>query len=147
MCLFNVKRLSIGDRMATSKEVLVIDLSEEPENQRLLSGEPQTCGMRSGRVYLAPGQACGQHSTKGSWGIASFSCRSGRVDYRWKGAFSGKSGESLIYPKADKSRCEKYWRRTARIRLLRCSGHEWMSRKWKNAKILKKALKRAWKSV
>lgn len=50
--------------MASSEEVLVIDLNEEPENQRLLSGEPQTCGMRSGRVYLAPGKACGQHSTK-----------------------------------------------------------------------------------
>jgi mannose-6-phosphate isomerase-like protein (cupin superfamily) len=50
--------------MASGKEVLVIDLSEEPENQRLLSGEPQTRGMRSGRVYLASGQACGQHSTK-----------------------------------------------------------------------------------
>ena len=50
--------------MASSEEVLVINLNEEPENQRLLGGEPQTRGMRSGRVYLAPGQACGQHSTK-----------------------------------------------------------------------------------
>ena len=50
--------------MASLKEVLVIDLNQEPENQRLLSGEPQTQGMRSGKVYLAPGQACGQHSTK-----------------------------------------------------------------------------------
>lgn len=50
--------------MASSKEVLVIDLTEEAENQSLLSGEPRTYGMRSGRVYLAPGQACGQHSTK-----------------------------------------------------------------------------------
>jgi mannose-6-phosphate isomerase-like protein (cupin superfamily) len=50
--------------MASGKEVLIIDLSEKPENQRLLSGEPQTRGMRSGRVHLAPGQACGQHSTK-----------------------------------------------------------------------------------
>ena len=50
--------------MASLEKVLVIDLNEEPENQRLLSWEPQTCGMRSGRVYLAPGQACGQHSTK-----------------------------------------------------------------------------------
>lgn len=50
--------------MASSKKVLVIDLNENPENQKLLDGKPQTCGMRSGRVYLPPGQACGQHSTK-----------------------------------------------------------------------------------
>ncbi|UCC97435.1 MAG: cupin domain-containing protein [Phycisphaerales bacterium] len=50
--------------MASSEEVLVIDLDKTCENQRLLAGRPKTRGMRSGRVYLAPGQACGQHSTK-----------------------------------------------------------------------------------
>lgn len=50
--------------MASSEKVLVIDLDHTCENQRLLAGQPQTQGMRSGRVYLAPGQACGQHSTK-----------------------------------------------------------------------------------
>lgn len=50
--------------MTSSENVLVIDLNEKPENQRLLAGKPQTYGMRSGRVYLAPGQACGLHSTK-----------------------------------------------------------------------------------
>ena len=52
-----------GDYMTSSQSVLVIDLNEEPENQRLLSGEPQTCGMRAGRVYLKPGETCGEHST------------------------------------------------------------------------------------
>ncbi len=50
--------------MASPEKVLIIDLNEDPENQRLLAGEPQTCGMRSGRVYLAPGKSCGKHSTK-----------------------------------------------------------------------------------
>lgn len=50
--------------MASAEKVLVIDLDDKPENQRLLAGEPQTLGMRSGKVYLSPGQACGQHSTK-----------------------------------------------------------------------------------
>lgn len=50
--------------MASSEKVLIIDLNENPENQRILAGRPQTCGMRSGRVYLAPGKSCGQHSTK-----------------------------------------------------------------------------------
>lgn len=49
--------------MASTERVLVIDLSKNAENQKLLDGKPQTCGMRSGRVYLSAGQACGQHST------------------------------------------------------------------------------------
>ena len=41
-----------------------VDLNDKAEFQRLLEGKPQTLGMRSGRVHLPPGQACGQHSTK-----------------------------------------------------------------------------------
>jgi mannose-6-phosphate isomerase-like protein (cupin superfamily) len=50
--------------MAPPEKVLIIGLSENPENQRILAGRPQTCGMGSGRVYLEPGESCGQHSTK-----------------------------------------------------------------------------------
>ncbi|HUV64723.1 MAG TPA: cupin domain-containing protein [Sedimentisphaerales bacterium] len=50
--------------MSSSKKVLVIDLDKTCNNQKLLDGEPGTRGMRSGRVYLGPGLACGQHSTK-----------------------------------------------------------------------------------
>ncbi len=50
--------------MRSSDKVLVIDLNELAEYQRLLEGRPQTCGMRSGRVFLHPGQSCGQHSTE-----------------------------------------------------------------------------------
>ena len=50
--------------MALSKKAFAVDLNERPEYQRLLEGIPQTHGMRSGRVYLEPGKACGQHSTK-----------------------------------------------------------------------------------
>jgi mannose-6-phosphate isomerase-like protein (cupin superfamily) len=50
--------------MATSEKVLVIELNDKTEYQRILEGQPQTCGMRSGRVYINPGQSCGRHSTK-----------------------------------------------------------------------------------
>ncbi len=50
--------------MASSKKVFIEKLNNNPEYQKLLGGEPQTCGMRSGRVYLEPGKECGQHSTK-----------------------------------------------------------------------------------
>jgi len=51
--------------MASPREAFTIDLNDQPEYQRILEGTPQTHGMRSGRVYLEPGKACGQHSTKG----------------------------------------------------------------------------------
>ena len=50
--------------MASLQKVFVEKLNSNPEYQELLSREPQTCGMRSGRVYLKPGEECGQHSTK-----------------------------------------------------------------------------------
>ena len=50
--------------MACSEKVVVIKLNKRPEYQKLLDGEPQTRGMRCGRVYLQPGNSCGQHSTE-----------------------------------------------------------------------------------
>ena len=41
-----------------------IALAPESVEQRLLSGPPQTAGMRSGRVVLAPGAAMHRHSTE-----------------------------------------------------------------------------------
>ena len=49
--------------MASGK-VCIIDLEDEAAYQQLLSGKPQTCGMRSGRVCVQPGESCGSHSTK-----------------------------------------------------------------------------------
>jgi mannose-6-phosphate isomerase-like protein (cupin superfamily) len=45
------------------KDVQVIELYQSEDYQPLLKGIPQTCGMRSGRVYLNPGQDCGEHTT------------------------------------------------------------------------------------
>jgi mannose-6-phosphate isomerase-like protein (cupin superfamily) len=50
--------------MESEQKVLVMELNNKPEYQKLLEGVPQTRGMRSGRVYLEPGKSCGQHSTK-----------------------------------------------------------------------------------
>lgn len=85
--------------MATSKEVLVIDLNEGPENQRLLSGEPQSCGMRSGRVYLAPGRACGQHSTKDREELLVFLAGQGELIIDEKGSFQVGQGKVSYIPR------------------------------------------------
>lgn len=50
--------------MASAQTAFTVDLNNRPEYQRILEGKPQTHGMRSGRVHLDPGKACGQHSTK-----------------------------------------------------------------------------------
>lgn len=42
---------------------MTIELKDDKSYQPLLRGTPQTCGMRSGRVYLEPGQDCGEHTT------------------------------------------------------------------------------------
>lgn len=49
--------------MMDSKDVLVVKLNDKKEYQRLIDGEQQSYGIKVGRVYLEPGQACGQHST------------------------------------------------------------------------------------
>jgi mannose-6-phosphate isomerase-like protein (cupin superfamily) len=85
--------------MGSSKEVLVVDLSEEAENQRLLSGEPQTCGMRSGRVYLAPGQACGQHNTKDREELLVFLAGQGELMIADKDSFQIGLGKVSYIPK------------------------------------------------
>ena len=54
-----------SDSMMASRKACIIDLEDEAEYQQLLSGKPQTRGMRSGRVYVKPGESCGRHSTKG----------------------------------------------------------------------------------
>jgi mannose-6-phosphate isomerase-like protein (cupin superfamily) len=65
-CIF-VSGCSMGNNKRVemlSGKALVIDLTDAPEYQPLLKGVPQTSGMRSGRVYLKPGEECGQHGTK-----------------------------------------------------------------------------------
>lgn len=46
-----------------TQKTMVVGLNDKPEFQRLLAGQPQTCGMKAGRVYLALGKDCGKHST------------------------------------------------------------------------------------
>jgi len=47
-----------------SEEALLTSLSSDEEYQEILSGRPQTRGMRSGKVFLKQGQSCGRHSTE-----------------------------------------------------------------------------------
>lgn len=45
------------------QDAIAIELAANEEYQPLLNGQPTTCGMRAGRVYLTPGEDCGEHST------------------------------------------------------------------------------------
>jgi mannose-6-phosphate isomerase-like protein (cupin superfamily) len=68
-----------GVSMSRSGKVVVIELNDRSEYQRLLAGEPQTCGMRSGRVYLGGGDSCGQHSTENREEMLIFLCGEGEL--------------------------------------------------------------------
>lgn len=48
----------------SEKKAFVVELNSEKNYQRLIPGPPATCGMKVGRVYLAPGADCGLHSTE-----------------------------------------------------------------------------------
>ena len=88
--------------MTTPAKVLVIDLNEKPENQKLLSGAPQTLGMRSGRVYLTPGQDCGLHSTKDREELLVFLSGHGELIIGQESRFQvGQGKVSYIPPQTD----------------------------------------------
>ena len=84
--------------MTPSEEVLIIDLNNTPENQQLLSGQPQTRGMRSGRVFLAPEQACGQHSTKDREELLVFLSGRGELQIGEGGKFEVGQGKVSYIP-------------------------------------------------
>ncbi len=42
----------------------VVKLNDEKEYQRLIDGTTQSHGTKAGRVYLAPGDHCHEHSTE-----------------------------------------------------------------------------------
>ncbi|MBN2130957.1 MAG: cupin domain-containing protein [Sedimentisphaerales bacterium] len=65
--------------MASSEKAFTVELNDQPQYQRILEGQPQTRGMRSGRVYLEAGKACGQHSTKNHEELLVFLTGEGEV--------------------------------------------------------------------
>ena len=84
--------------MASSQEIFVVDLNEKAEYQRLLQGRPQTCGMRSGRVYLNPGDSCGQHSTEQNEEMLIFISGQGELVIGEKGQLSVGQGKVTYIP-------------------------------------------------
>jgi mannose-6-phosphate isomerase-like protein (cupin superfamily) len=60
-CASNHSSAGTGD----SPKPFVTSLEDTSDYHLLLTGTPQTCGMRSGRVRLGPGKSIGLHNTKG----------------------------------------------------------------------------------
>jgi mannose-6-phosphate isomerase-like protein (cupin superfamily) len=88
----------LGEYMGFPEKVLTIELNNKPENQKLLSGLPQTSGMRSGRVYLAPDQSCGQHSTKDREEMLVFLSGRGKLLIGEKDSFDIAQGNLSYIP-------------------------------------------------
>ena len=84
--------------MATPQKVLVVDLNDKAEYQRILEGQPQTHGMRSGRVYLKPGEACGQHSTKNHEELLVFLTGRGELQIGGNDRFEVGAGKAVYIP-------------------------------------------------
>ncbi len=75
-----------------------IVLSSSEEHHPLLTGPPQSCGMRSGRVTLKPGQSCGQHSTKAHEELLVFLRGRGQVVFERHPAIEVAGGEVVYIP-------------------------------------------------
>jgi mannose-6-phosphate isomerase-like protein (cupin superfamily) len=84
--------------MAAMQKVLVVSLNDKPEYQRILEGQPQTHGMRSGRVYLKPGEACGQHSTKYHEELLVFLTGQGELQIGDNDRFAVGAGKAVYIP-------------------------------------------------
>lgn len=75
VCLWPVGGCTAGRDRARGETIprpFVLALEDPCDYHLLLTGAPQTYGMRSGRVRLAPGRSVGRHSTKGNEEILVF---------------------------------------------------------------------------
>jgi len=75
VCLWAVGGCVAGGeavQTGTSPRPFVRELEDPGDYHLLLTGKPETCGMRSGRVRLAPGKSIGRHDTKGNEEILVF---------------------------------------------------------------------------
>jgi len=61
----------------SAHQPFVRQLEDPCDYHMLLTGKPQTYGMRSGRVRLAPGQSIGRHTTKSNEELLVFLSGSG----------------------------------------------------------------------
>ena len=84
--------------MGSSEKVLITELNDQPEYQRILEGKPQTLGMRSGRVYLEPGAACGQRSTKQHEELLVFLAGQGELHIGDDDRFAVGAGKTAYIP-------------------------------------------------
>jgi len=73
-------------------------LSPSPEYQPLLTGRPQTAGMRSGRVVLADGACNERHSTHDHEETLVFLAGSGQVRCEGHDPIAVRAGEVLYIP-------------------------------------------------
>jgi len=80
VCLLIVAGCTTGrdtPKTSTARQPFAHELEDPCDYDMLLTGKPQTCGMRSGRVRLAPGRSIGRHNTKGNEELLVFLSGSG----------------------------------------------------------------------
>ena len=106
----------------TSPTPFVRTLDDPADYHLLLTGLPQTCGMRSGRVRLAPGKSIGLHNTKGNEELLVFLAGRGTAVIGERPPPGGGSGPHRLHSAADRPRHREYRDRAAGLCLLCCPG-------------------------
>jgi quercetin dioxygenase-like cupin family protein len=78
--LLAVLGVSLGCvRAPTARHFKLVSFPVEPTEMEILSGPPETAGMRSGYVVLRPGEGMHRHSTEGNEELLVFLVGSGEV--------------------------------------------------------------------
>jgi mannose-6-phosphate isomerase-like protein (cupin superfamily) len=62
---YNDSKNQLKKELSMNPVAFTTVLNDSADYQPLLLGSPHTHGMRAGRVYLMPGQECGEHTTGG----------------------------------------------------------------------------------
>ena len=80
------------------KEPFTAELNDQPGYQRLLPGTPQTHGLKSGKVNLAPGADCGVHSTENKEEMLLFLAGTGVATLAQDNDIEVEKGKVLYIP-------------------------------------------------
>lgn len=80
---------------------MIVKITDEGKYQRLLPGVPETRGMKSGRVILAPGESVGEHVTDSK--EEAILILEGEAEIYCEGDLVGKAGDNtLVYMPPEK---------------------------------------------
>jgi mannose-6-phosphate isomerase-like protein (cupin superfamily) len=88
----------MGEQSQLPRVPLAVSWEGEAARQMLLDGPPQTCGMRSGRMQLGPGEDVGRHTTGNHEEILIILAGAGRLECDGREPLAVRAGQAAYVP-------------------------------------------------